>query len=257
MDRKPLRRKKLSLSKEEYRKIYYSDYHTLLKKGITFKFSTTKDGWYKLYYKDNKFLGYRYQDVIYKKPILVDTFRKEGYGDLIKALEKFISFNSMKYLIKDHAPVDLCQLQSKIILEKVQLFKPERGNKIHTFMCRCINNEIVNESRKTRTLSRAPRVVGDKETFAKIYSLDDEANKIMAGRLSVNEIEFKNLINKMDLESIVSTMDQSTRNLVLRLYYTDCNIKQAAKAEGIPVDEAAEKIAKLKDNKELVQFLRD
>lgn len=247
----------MSLNKEDYRKIYYSDYYTLLKRGIAFKFTTKKDGWYKLYYKNKEFLGYRYQDVIYSKPILIDTFRKEGYGDLIKALEKFVSFNSIKYLIKDYSPADLCQLQYKIILEKVEKFKPERGNKIHTFMCRCINNEIVNESRKTRTFSRAPRVAGDKNVYAKIYSLDDEANKVMAGRISANEVEFKNLINKMDLENIISTMDQSTRNLILRLYYTDCNIKQAAKAEGIEVNEAMAKMEKLKDNKELIRLLRN
>jgi len=245
----------MSLTRDEYSKIYHEDYSELKKIGITFKFHSTKNGWCKIYTHNGKRVGYRYCDVIYKKKTIIDTLRAEGYEDLIRLLTGTVTFNATRYIITGYSSADICQFQYETILRKVKSFKPERGYSIITFMSRCLHNAIINESKRYNTLGRCPRVVGDNTTVAKTYSINaDNIESIV--RKAMGENSMDKLQRALELNAILDEEgDSEVKRIIMRVFREDCSIREAAMLEKIPIRSAMDKVAKLKDNDDFKEFL--
>lgn len=247
------------LTKEQYQKIYYEDYYKLKRDGISFKFREKKTGWFKLYYKKNDYLGYRYFDsAIYSKPLLIDTFRKEGYEDLLKLMGKVISWNSVRYSLPNYTPNDLKQFQCEIILMKIEKFEPQKKAKIHTFLSTCLKNGIIDEIRKLNSSKRRPTAYKTKERFS-IISLDDENNKFVISKIGDEDKIFKYATDNYDLEKILSIekdkFDKAI-NTIRRILITDCSVYEAANVEGISVDDFVIRTKVLNNNMELKGLLK-
>lgn len=249
--------KNTTLSREEYNRIYHEDYRELKKLGVSFKFRTTKNGWYKLYFRNGERIGYRYCDTLYGKQTIIDTLRSEGYEDLINLLEGTVTYNAIRYIITGYSSADICQFQYEIILRKVNSFRPERKYSIITFMSRCLHNAIINEAKRYNTLGRCPRVEGDKTKVAKIYSInEDNVENIV--RKALGENNMIGLQRALDLESILKNeSDSDVKRIIMRVFKNNCSVREAAVLENIPTRSALMKIAKLKDNNEFKEFLME
>lgn len=245
---------KVNPGTKEYYNIYMKGYAALKRRGIKFKFRVINDGWYKIFIKENKKIGYEYNDIIYGKEVTINTLNKVGYKELIALLNKTVTYNSVRYIITGYSAADLCQFQYKTILEKIVKFKPEKKNKINTFMCRCLHNAILNETKKHNTLSRCPRITGGtRKDIANILPLDE--SRISQYDKAQKDFNLKR--NQKDIEKILTRENDKVRRLVKQMYFYDYGMVEAARKEGISIKEAKKLIGMLRKNKALMDFLTD
>jgi RNA polymerase sigma factor (sigma-70 family) len=94
-----------------------------------------------------EYIGFAGDVTLYNVSVYMNTKTGEGYGEVIKQLNKFVVYLSSRYRLEGFSFEDIKQHIIVHILECLPKYDPRRNTKLSTFIQTCVSRRLINEIR--------------------------------------------------------------------------------------------------------------